>query len=562
MAKNMSDIHRSYFAMSQLYTKRTTQFPFGNGFAAYSGKYKTKPALVDFGLAAVYEKSAKRGVTSSLQTYKHPQTDKTGQNSAGKQAESPLHDWYKSLNEQSKAYADKFKEDLKQRKGTLTAEEKTNMQKQFTQWLDDQRKRATERFGADNKLMEKAAKRLEKFSGKLWSALEQEIGRNSSAAKPGDKQPAAIGTLSSGSWVHPQNPLERAEQIYDGWNQSLSDLAEDYLDSLQTSLDDLGTVVDDEQRLQMEEQLYQWLGEQREQLESSLSDLPHGIAKKYLYQADQALETVTDSMWGSIEEMISRHNGAVQTAEQLYSEWNESLGGLSDNFFDAFKENLSKLAGAVSDEQKQMMYQGLTDWLTLQGENLEELLKDSPNGILKLLLERSDETLNELSERLWSKMEEEIRKHNLSIPPVNLPPVQVPVPADSVFRPGGTIRIEVTQGDRKALLFLRDSSSLTRDKTMFYVVDALGNKKAVSVTFNDARLQAEFNKRFKASSMYGKTVSLEKFNRFVEKLKSSLKEINEVDLERLRSKIFGKEEESRVDVLVKNFSELLAKMKM
>jgi hypothetical protein len=664
LAKSMFDIHRSYSAMSQFFSKRTTMFPSANG-SAYPAQLKARPtpaALLNPGLAAVYEKSGKLGVTPSLpQTYKHPQTDKTGQYPAGKLADRPFHERNKSLHEQSKALMDRFTEDLQRRSGAVTAEAEQKWQIRRNQWLSEQRKDAADQPGLGSRLTEGADKHLEQLGGKLWSAMELELNRHKQAGKSGDRQPDPIGQLlkaarelrewnkslrrqSSGyledfnekldrmtgrvsdkqldemkeeldRWLFerrvqlagrledfpeyiskpvlevadrrlerledklwsqmreavrrhnasvPPNPkptpAEQAEKIYNDWNQSLRELTNGYLDSLRERLNDLGAVVDDEQKQQMEAHLYRWIGEQREQLENSLSELPYGIVKKFLKTADQSLENVTDSMWGSIEEMITRHNGAIRRAEELYGDWNQLLGGQARDYFDAFQENLRKFPGAIGDEQKRQMYQGMTDWLTRQRHSLKELLNGSPDGILRVLLERADEHLDNLRDHLWSRMEEEIRKHNLSVPP-SPPPVQVPFPADAVFRPG-RIKIEVTEGNRKAILLLNDPSSLTRGQTMFYVVDALGNKKAVSITFNDARLQEEFTKRFKSSSMYGKTVSLEKFNRFLDKLKSALKETIAVDLERLRSQIFEKDEASRLDVMVKNFAHLLGKMKL
>lgn len=256
----------------------------------------------------------------------------------------------------------------------------------------------------------------------------------------------------------------------------------------------------------------------------------------------------------------------VLIAVQEFMDWRKELREDSKDYVDSFEDSLTDQQGTITDEQKEQMRSQLNLWLTDQRDDLTERLEDLPNGIAEKIIKLADKGLEKLGDRMWGAMEEAINRHNASIPPIDPPPVNPPpvnpgvpqFPTGSVFSPG-TIRIEVTAGSSKVTLTLQETN---RSKnTMFYVMDALGNRKAVNVSFNDTRLQSEFERQFKQSSMYGKTVSLEKFNRFVKKVKESLLEITDTDLERLKSKLFGKEETTKLNNKIKDFISLVYEMR-
>jgi hypothetical protein len=267
-----------------------------------------------------------------------------------------------------------------------------------------------------------------------------------------------------------------------------------------------------------------------------------------------------------------------------YIKWTKELREESREFLQSFKDDLQSIEGRITDEQKRAMRQQLDHWLTEQRNDLAEQVDGMPRRFAEQIMKQADWRLDKLGEKMWDKMEKMIDRHNGALPPVDPPPIDPPpvdpppvtpppithppiitpnlpgLPADGIFKPG-TIQLDVTKGAKRATLTLRDLSADRKGTALFYVMDAVGNRKAVSVTFNDSRLQSEFERRFRESSMYGKTVSLEKFNRFIRRLKASLEEITDTDLERLRSRLFEKEESAKLDNKIRRFIGIVYQMK-
>lgn len=114
--------------------------------------------------------------------------------------------------------------------------------------------------------------------------------------------------------------------------------------------------------------------------------------------------------------------------------------------------------------------------------------------------------------------------------------------------------------NNKAIVRLQDPSSSKRGKVMFYVIDQAGNRKAVSIEFQNERIQKEVERRLKKSSIYQGTITIDKFNRIQERLMSALKELSDVDLDRLKSKIYRKEEQGKLDKLMEELMNLMKRM--
>jgi ElaB/YqjD/DUF883 family membrane-anchored ribosome-binding protein len=364
------------------------------------------------------------------------------------------------------------------------------------------------------------------------------------------------------------------------WRKSLVTDSREYVEAFEAELKARQKPVTAEQLQHIRQQLGRWLDDQRQDATAQLERLPDGIAKGLREMIDRGLDRLSDRMWTDMLAIVQQHNERVQhsrgrsipkhVAIVEYVDWRKEVRSASAEFLEAF-ENSMRTMGRVTDEQKKEMRQQLGEWLGDKRSDLTERLEVLPRGIVKRIMKWADRSLKLLQERMWQTMEEAVRRHNASIPPVDPPPIDPPpigqtpvtlppalkpnlpgLPADGLFITG-TIRLEITRGKLLSTLNLQDLSAARGKKAIFYVADTAGNRKAVTLSFSDLRLQNEVEKRFKQSAMYGKTVSLEKFNRFVQRLKSSLEDITETDLERLRSRLYGKEENAKLDTHIRTF---------
>jgi len=383
-----------------------------------------------------------------------------------------------------------------------------------------------------------------------------------------------------------------AAQRWMDWRKSSGTDSRAYVENFEAEMKTRREPVTTEQLQQIRQQLVRWLDEQREDAARQLERLPEGVAKGLRAIFDCGMERLTDRMWADLLEIVQEHNKRLQNggshahprraAVGAYVEWSKETDVAAQAYLETFADRLRTM-GKITDEQEQTMRQQLRDWLGVRRSELTERLEETPKGIAKRIMKWADRSLTSLQERMWDTMAEAIGRHNQSLPPATPPPVEQPpitppvgmppvtpppvlqphlpgLPPDGRYRPG-SIRLEITRGHVKSTLTLQDVSSDREKKAIFYVTDAAGYRKAVTVSFSDQRLQNEFDKRFRQSSMYGKTVSLEKFNRFVQRLKSSLEDITETDLTRLRSRLYGKEENARLETHIRTFIGIVYQMR-
>ncbi len=284
-------------------------------------------------------------------------------------------------------------------------------------------------------------------------------------------------------------------------------------------------------------------------------------------------EKQTSSAGFSAASFLYRHPQASsnrshpEQAWETFYEWNHSLFAAAGRYTNGVSEQLEHETEILSELEITKLRDHLHGWLKEQVNLLAEGLKQAPPGIAKKIMEAADANLRSIRERLWNEVLQATRQYNLTLPQV--PPVQsLPNPSRTHY-PSGSLfdsslrneRFEVGLGLNKAVLSFRNSSSVKKEDSLFYVVDALGRKKAVTLTFFDSRLEKDFKERFSKSSLKGAEVSLEKFMQFLRSLKRSISNISEVELQRLKSKIYGEQETKKLDAAVADFVALLKRMK-
>lgn len=351
------------------------------------------------------------------------------------------------------------------------------------------------------------------------------------------------------------------------WNLSLYDAAGSYTKSVAESLDQEAEVLGDQEIGQLWEQLYAWLGEQHSLLEKDLVDAPPGIADKIMEAALVELGIYGYFMWKDIRESVAAHNEAIPAAWEQYRQWSDQVNKQSEAYMQSFHEQLDKMTGPVTDGQMSRMNEQLEEWIHQQRNQLQQGLSARPEGVVGKIMETADEYLQSLRDQLWSGIQTAIKDyHNsLPIPTPTTPPANVPrpqYPTGSLFgSQQRNERFEVGTGLHRVVLALRSTSSVKKADTLFYVVDALGHKKAVTMTFADSRMQKEFEERFAKSSLRGTEVTWEKFQRFLRSLKSSMRAFSDVEMQRLKSKIYGEQEKEKLDRIVNDFLLVIKRMK-
>lgn len=344
--------------------------------------------------------------------------------------------------------------------------------------------------------------------------------------------------------------------VYDDWLQSLSQRRDQYIASVFTRLDEDRDGFNDDEVSELVEHQYNWLVSQEDDLASRLSEgvknllITSDEADQYMADGIKMLTQLDSELWSDVEDLIFANRVLTIDARITYTDWDKLLSNTGNSYLQSLETTIKNEPAFISDDKLNQYIDEMNKWATARSNELASALSEAPTGIKATLLENAQAKLKTLKQNYSDFIHQQVNKHNY-------PPK--PPSADSLFTVGKQT-FEFTIGNHKASLTLRLSPDQS-SASSFYVVDANGTKKKVNIAFNNADLQREFDKRFKESS-FGKgdkTLSLEKLNSMIRSIKDSFKTISDTDMERLRSKLYGKEESAALD---KNFSKFLSKLQL
>lgn len=274
------------------------------------------------------------------------------------------------------------------------------------------------------------------------------------------------------------------------------------------------------------------------------------------------------------------NTGFGNQGKDIFDLWQNSLSDEQSSFLESIKPLISDLAPDSDLKSEEKIGQRVEQWLAEMRLSLQNQSVKLPMGLQKVLSKKGDGILAQLQEKLWMLLEQ-LRSDGAPIPPSNVPlpdapPTDVPLPTvpsgirdelqTPYFSPNQLFSTQDSSfkigiGDNTATIQLKGETSTVKSSTYFYVEDALGQRKGVSIEFSNSRLNEEFSRYFKQSPIYGKTVSLEKFNRFLERFKDRMKDLENIDLSRLQSKLHGEETKSLFTEAMKALLKLIGFMR-
>ncbi|MGC5325928.1 hypothetical protein [Brevibacillus sp. SYSU BS000544] len=356
--------------------------------------------------------------------------------------------------------------------------------------------------------------------------------------------------LASSEEPPPVNP------VYENWLQSLPQSQNQYIESVFRRLDEDRNGFNNDEVPELLNQHMEWL-------QSSLDDLATRLEqaeKDLLITSDEAAELWLDGenlinqldveIWSDVEDLIIANRILTIDARTTYTDWDKQLSYTGSNYLQNMESAIKNESGFISKDKLDQYLVELNKWVTARSDELASALSDAPTGIKTTLLENAQAKLNTLRQGYSNLIYQQVNNHNY-------PPK--PPSADSLFT-AGKQKFEFMVGNHKASLTVRLSNGQSSSSS-FYVIDAMGNKKKVNITFDNADLQREFDKRYKEST-FGKgdkALSLEKLNSILGSIKDSLLKISDTDMERLKSKLYGKTESTALD---NKFTIFLAKLKL
>lgn len=399
---------------------------------------------------------------------------------------------------------------------------------------------------------------------------------NINAASTSKTELAAVYEKSSGDFVEESflySPIQIAsvsqqstaaaeatnpDAVYLDWINSMNAATDQYTDDVNRIIDQDRDGVFNQDILRLFQQHLSWLDEQEARLRLSLyeatgirpedQDLPENPTAAILARARKdVLEPLDVNLWNGIEQLIAINQANTLDATANYSQWNRNTSSMSNDYFQRIQESIKSLPYAISDTQLNRYLSDMESWVNDQLSGLTNSIGFASSGVKNTLTESGQAALVNLKARLTDMIRQEVYQKNN--------PPKPPAP-DSLFQ-SGRQKFEFTVGEHKGSLTV-GTSSRQSDKSSFYVVDAKGNRKKVTITFDNADLQSLFDKFFEKSVGSGqKTVSLEKLNKLLDKIKNSVKAISDTDMERLKSKLFGKEEAEYLDQHMRDFFTVL-----
>lgn len=349
-------------------------------------------------------------------------------------------------------------------------------------------------------------------------------------------------------------------EVHQEWQTYLTQASNDYLDQIFMRIDQDRDGISSLEISQLQDEHQRWIQDMIYQVRGAFSSFLIEPGSPTYQEAQGLLDqniswlddqgNLKDILWQGISDFIGEHREAAAAARGFYTDFEQAYTADSLDFMKEIESRIVNEQGFITDERLNQYLNDLDNWLSNNpADFLWQALNGSPTGIKVTLMETFQSKIQSLSKQYGDMIRQQVNARNY--------PPKKPNPEDLFHY--GRHSFEINVGTHKGQLKIQDATSQS-DKSTFYVVDAKGVKKKVSLKFDNADLQAEFDKLFKKST-FGKgdkTISLEKLNKLLGKVKDGLKTISDTDLERLASELHSKEESEKLN---KHVNEFLAIMK-
>ncbi|MGD8191918.1 hypothetical protein ACQCN2_18275 [Brevibacillus ginsengisoli] len=364
---------------------------------------------------------------------------------------------------------------------------------------------------------------------------------------------ATLATTSTNGFI-PTSTVP--SEINTEWLEYLGQATKEYIGSIVDRIDQDRDGITEQEVAQLRDQHYQWLADRFSEINDAftsalLDPATFDEANTYIKQDYQLMfgaKGIGTSLWQGIDTLIRDNRSANVAAKSFYADFEKAFTADSEDYMKEIENSIHDEQGFITDEKVNRYVTDMNNWLNSPLDFLSRSLDGLPSGIKDTLMETFQNKIKSLGKRYSDMIHQQVNVRNY--PPKKTNP-------EDLFH-YGKHPFEINVGTYKGKLMIQDATSHD-DKSAFYLVDAKGVKKKVSIKFDNADLQSEFDKLFKKSTLGkgDKTISLEKLNKLLDKVKDGLKSISDTDLKRLASKLHGKEESEKLNKHVDDFLQIL-----
>lgn len=345
------------------------------------------------------------------------------------------------------------------------------------------------------------------------------------------------------------------------WNETLTNeaatMSQQISDTIRQNPDRL-TTSDLEQLIK---HIDEWSTNMQQQLRSKMEAYPSEIHDDFILQGEQKAVNIGLAILNVMSDTLTLRDENETAANKYHQNWLNDLNKQASSFLsDASKQlnSLSKISTQDLDQLNKKLDQWLTEQQSSYSSGLVDQVDASMVGVLNKYGSISADKLSNLRSSIWASVTNLTLQHQQN----NASSVVKEVDPKTVFSSGyNKTTYEYGLGEGKVTMKLDKVSSSNSDTTWCYVVDANGQKRALSLSFANDSITEKMRQYFKDSKAFGSTISLEKLNSLMDKMRSTASSFDNVNWDLLKSKVFGSGEKTKLSNWLYQMSNLFISMK-
>ncbi|WP_438445069.1 hypothetical protein [Gorillibacterium sp. sgz5001074] len=345
------------------------------------------------------------------------------------------------------------------------------------------------------------------------------------------------------------------------WNETLAGQAVTMNKTISDAIRQSPEGVSTSDLEQWMDQLDTWAADMQQQLSDELEGFPADIQEAFVSEGELNTANLKLAILEQMRDTLTARNEAEAAAGEFHQSWLDSLDPLASGFLAEVNKKFYSLS-SVSSQDLDQLGKNIDQWLNgLQGSyqtGLAGQIDASMVGVSLKFGELSADQLDSLRSTMWQSVTNLARQRNAYVDSGMVKAVD----PKTVFSSGyNRATYEYGTGPSKVTMKLEKVSSSNRDTAWCYVVDANGQKRALSLSFANDSMTEKMREYLKETKVYGATLSLEKLNALMGKVRSTASSFEDINWDRLESKVNGSEEKSRLGDWIAQFAKLFVSMK-
>lgn len=355
-------------------------------------------------------------------------------------------------------------------------------------------------------------------------------------------QPYSVNSVQTTYVTAASTSLDPYE-VYESWLTELGPLLDQRLTDSYSAIDlqkgKTDGLLTEEFKNELSNDQLIWFEQQIENLRNQLTtstSLTSGELNDFILQPINLLGKMDLSMLNVINQYMSsseKTNVSFSSTLTAYRDFEESFSQEIADYLSPITAEINNRSSSITNDEIEDYLEKFNQWANEIKENLLLNFTQAQAPFDTMLVEDVENTIDLVIPGVRNIINVEIQQKNSEIENANRRRQQA-AEAEQLNK----LKIDYKTGsDTNEISISTSKPSSSKYSTKFVVEGSAGKNKDIYISFSDERMKKEFDKRIKAAGLEGKKLSAKEFNEILKELKSSLKDLGEIDLDALLRKM-------------------------